>query len=430
MSKVKQCGGQLRSTMTTIRRSLNQQEGIDWQWQTVVFAATLIAIFSRLPDALLHPQFFAEDGWVWYQQAYNLGWLRAVSITQAGCVQMLPRLVAGVTLLFPMQWAPFIMNLSGAVVQALPVTALLSQRCTPWGPLPLRMLMALLYIAIPNAPEVHIVLTNAMWHLAVLQVLLAFSRPPLSWRARLADSILFAIGALSGPFCLLLILPVAGYYWLRRQSWTLVILGILSLGAVIQVFSLSHSLRNPASQPVGVTARSLLRIVAGNIFVNSMIGSGGGYLPVWLLVIAGVCGVAVLVWGWRYAPLPLRLFFIFTIFALAASLRDPIITGRTSRWEELAEVAGIRYWFLPSLMFLWAALWCAWGGKPLVVRYAGLLVLLLTTIGVVRKWPYPPLLPETHFSADVKRFRSLKAGEHMLFSVHDPDDRKMELVKH
>jgi hypothetical protein len=430
MSGVKQSDRRPLSTMMSVRRSLHQQEAINWRWQAVVFAATLIAIFSRLPGALIHPQFFAEDGWVWYQQAYNLGWLRAVTITQAGCVQMLPRLVAGITLLFPMQWAPFIMNLSGAVVQVLPVTAILSRRCTPWGPLPLRMLMALLYIVIPNAPEVHIVLTNAMWHLAVLQVLLAFSRPPLSWRGRVTDIVLFGIGALSGPFCLLLTLPVAAYYWIRRQRWTLVILGILFLGVIIQVFSLAHSLRNPASQPLGASAQSLLRIIAGNIFVNSMIGSGGAYLPLWLLVVAAIGGFAIVICAWQSSPLALRLFTAFTVFALAASLRDPLITGSTTRWEELADVAGIRYWFLPSLMFLWAAAWCAWGGKNVLVRYAGAAVLLLTTIGIARKWSYPPLLPETHFSADVKRFKNLKTGEHMLFAVYDPLGRKMELIKH
>jgi hypothetical protein len=30
------------------------------------FFAALAAIFSRIPGTLLHPQFFAEDGWVWY----------------------------------------------------------------------------------------------------------------------------------------------------------------------------------------------------------------------------------------------------------------------------------------------------------------------------------------------------------------------------
>ena len=77
-----------------------------------------------------------------------------------------------------MQWAPLIMNLAGALIQALPVTALLSRRCAPWGPLPVRMAMAALYIAIPDAPEIHVVLTNAMWHLALLQALLAFSASP------------------------------------------------------------------------------------------------------------------------------------------------------------------------------------------------------------------------------------------------------------
>jgi len=151
-------------------------------WQAVVFFAALVAVFSRLPGAFLHPQFFAEDGWVWYQQAYNLHWLRSLGIAQAGYLQTFPRLVAGVALLFPMQWAPLIMSLAGAVIQVLPVTALLSRRCAPWGPLRLRFLMAVLYLAIPDAPEIHIVLTNAMWHLAVLQALLAFSLPPLSWR--------------------------------------------------------------------------------------------------------------------------------------------------------------------------------------------------------------------------------------------------------
>ena len=131
-------------------RTLEIQEGIGFRWQVAVFAVALIATFTRLPGALLHPQFFAEDGWVWYQQAYNLGWLRTLGITQAGLLHTLPRLAAGLALLFPMQWAPFIMNLAGAMVQVLPVSALLSRRCTPWGPLPVRILMAVLYIVSPT----------------------------------------------------------------------------------------------------------------------------------------------------------------------------------------------------------------------------------------------------------------------------------------
>ncbi len=89
---------------------MEAREDLSFGWQAAVFATALVAIFSRLPGAFLHPQFFAEDGWVWYQQAYNLHWLRSLGIAQAGYLQTLPRLVAGVTLLLPMQWAPLIMN--------------------------------------------------------------------------------------------------------------------------------------------------------------------------------------------------------------------------------------------------------------------------------------------------------------------------------
>jgi hypothetical protein len=409
-------------------QTVKAQSGIGWRWQVVIFLASLIAVFTRLPGALLHPQFFAEDGWVWYQQAYNLHWLRSLSIAQAGYLQTLPRLVAGVTLLFPMQWAPLLMNLAGAVIQVLPVTALLSHRSTPWGPLPVRMLMAALYLAIPNAPEIHIVLTNAMWHLAVLQALIAFSVPPLGWRGRVSDVVLFAIGSMSGPFCILLLPFVFAYWWIRRYRWTLVVLGILFVGVVLQVLTLMHAVRAPGA-PLGVTLVRLLRILAGNIFVNSMIGSGGAYMRIPLLVVAALGGLAIMVWGWRSAPLAVRLYIAFAACALIASLRDPLLLGNTiPRWEVLGNVASIRYWFLPSLMFLWSAAWCTWGGRSRLVRCAGLGVLLLTSIGVVRKWSYPPW-PPSHFNADVERFQTLKPGEHMIFYVYDPGGRTMELVK-
>ena len=403
-------------------------EGIGFGWQAAVFLAALVAVFSRLPGAFLHPQFFAEDGWVWYQQAYNLHWLRSLGIAQAGYLQTFPRLVTGVALLFPMQWAPLITSLAGAVIQVLPVTALLSRRCAPWGPLRVRILMAALYLAIPDAPEVHIVLTNAMWHLAVLQALLAFSLPPLSWRGRVSDVLLFAIGAISGPFCLLLLPCIAAWWWVRRERWTLSVMGITLLGSATQVLTILHSAR-ARQAPLGVTPLRLLRIMAGSIFVDSMTGTGGPYLRISLLIVAAIGGLTIMVWGWRSAPLAGRLYIFFAILVLIACLRDPLLLpGTTPRWEVLANATGIRYWFLPSLMFLWSAAWCASGGESRLVRFAGLAILLLTLVGVYREWSYPSW-PASHWRADVARFQSLKPGEHMIFQVYDPGGRPMELIK-
>jgi hypothetical protein len=407
----------------------NAPEGLGVRWQVAVFLIALFAVFTRLPGALLHAQFFAEDGWVWYQQAYNLGWWRSLPITHGGYLQTLPRLVAGVSLLFPMQWAPLVMNVAGAVIQVLPVTALLSRRCAPWGPMPLRMLMAALYLAVPNAPEVHVVITNAMWHLALLQLLLALSYPPRSWQGRTVDTLVFTVGSVSGPFSLLLLPCTAVYWWVRRQRWTLAVLGIMFLGSTLQVLSFLHSVRNPEAAPLGANSFALLRIIAGNIFVDSMTGGGGPFLSVSMLLAGAAGGFAVLFCGWRSAPLPGKLAIVFAILVLLASLKDPLVlVSLIPRWEVLANATGIRYWFLPSLMFLWSVAWCAWGDKSVLLRYAAAGILLLTLICAGRKWIYPPW-PEGNFSADAARFRTLQPGEHMLFTVFDPGDRKMELIK-
>jgi hypothetical protein len=290
------------------------------------------------------------------------------------------------------------------------------------------MLMAALYLAIPDAPEIHVVLTNAVWHLALLQALLAFSAPPLSWRGRASDIVLFGIGGITGPFSILLLPAAAAYWWLRRQRWTLVVLALMFAGAVIQGLSILYTVRNSAA-PLGANPLRFLRIIAGSIFIDSMVGSGGPNLRVPLLVMAGIGGLFILVWGWRSAPLAVRLFIVFVIIVLMAALRDPLLLpSNIPRWEMLADAMGIRYWFLPSLMFLWCAAFCASAGSGRLIRFAGLGVLLLTTIGVVRKWTYPPW-PASQFSAEVEHFKSLKTGEHMKFSVYDPGGRTMELIK-
>jgi hypothetical protein len=404
------------------------QEGIGLAWQVTIFVAAFFAIFTRLPGALLHPQFFAEDGWVWYQQAYNLHWWHTLGLAQAGCLYTFPRLIAGIALFLPMQWAPLVMNFAGAVVQALPVSALLSRRCTPWGPLPVRMVMAALYIAIPDAPEIHVVLTNAVWHLALLQALLAFSVPPLNWRGRISDILLFAIGGITGPFCILLLPAVAAYWWFRSQRWTLVVLALMFAGALMQGLTILHTVRGSGA-PLGANPLRLLRIIAGSVFIDSMVGTGGPNLPVPLLVVAAVSGLAIMVWGWRSATLAVRLYIVFAIIVLMAALRDPLLLpSKAPRWEMLANAMGIRYWFFPSLMFLWCAVWCAWAGRSKLARFAGIGVLLLMTIGVVRKWIYPPW-PNSQFTAEVEHFKSLKTGEHMTFPVYDPGGRTMELIK-
>jgi len=143
--------------------------------QAIAFSVAFLLVCSRRPDAILNAQFYAEDGRVWYLDAYNLG-LHSLLMPQGAYLQTLSRTIALIALLFPLSLAPLVMNLCAIVVQILPVNIFLSSRFSDI-PLKTRLLGSLLYLAVPNAAEIHANITNAHWHLALAACLVLLARP-------------------------------------------------------------------------------------------------------------------------------------------------------------------------------------------------------------------------------------------------------------
>jgi len=71
---------------------LNQAEGLrpGLLWLVFLYTAAIIAV--REPDLLTNPQFYAEGG-TWYAEAYNLGWLRSLLMTERGYIAFFPELI-------------------------------------------------------------------------------------------------------------------------------------------------------------------------------------------------------------------------------------------------------------------------------------------------------------------------------------------------
>jgi len=405
-----------------------QREGIGPLWQCIVFLLLLAALFTRRPDMFLHAQFYAEDGKYWYADAYNLGWVTALTVPVGGYLNVLSHLVAAFTLLFPLRDAPLLMNIAGLIIQVLPVTALLSARCKTWGPLPLRALMAFIYIIVPNAWEIHVVLTNAHWHLAVLELLLAFAAPPRSWVGRIGDVLLFTIGSVSDPFCVFLLPLLLIYWWSRRERWTLLISSLTAIGAAIQMFTILHAFR-PAEGPLGATPALLLRFLAGNIVIDGTAGLHSvvdripGLVLLFVLAFAG----SVVAYAFAKGALPLRLYILFTIVFFATALKNPLLHGPLPRWQLLLDDFGCRYWYYPKLALLWSASTCLFV-SPKLARVAGCCILLPLLFGFPREWRY--LVPPQHnFRMYADRFEQLKPGEHLVIPLN-PSDWSMELTKH
>ena len=147
----------------------------------IVLIAFLI-IFSRRPDAMLNPQFWAEDGQRWYADAYQFG-IRCLLIPDelGGYFHSASRLSALVSLIFPFSLAPLVMNLCAIAIQILPGSIFLSSRFSNIA-LPKRLAIAFVYFALPNTYEVNANTTTIQWHLGLLAALLLVAvLGPLSW---------------------------------------------------------------------------------------------------------------------------------------------------------------------------------------------------------------------------------------------------------
>jgi hypothetical protein len=421
----------LRSYLRSKEEALDRYEGLPVVWQFLVFGLVMVALFSRCPSMFTHAQLYAEDGAVWYAQAYNNGWLHSLIVPQAGYLQTLPRLGAGLALLFPLRYAPLVMAITGMLIQSLPATILLSARCRNWAPLTTRVLLAAIYIGVPNSREVHIVLTNTQWHLALAEALLAFASTPRSWSGRLFDVVIFLVGGFSGPFCIVLAPLVLVFWWVRRQRWSLVIFAVMSVGVFTQIVLLTHTTAR-IQGALGAKLETFLRMVGGNIVASAMFGghSFAVMVPTTLLVLTALGGLSVYLYCFGIAHLELKLFLVYCAALLAASLHNPLVTvGRAEEplWDSLVRIPSCRYWYFPTLAFMWGAVWCALYGRARLFKLAGTCIVLLMSIGIGGDWVYRRY-PDKKFPVYVQQMQNAKPGAHVIIPIV-PTGWHMDLVK-
>ena len=418
------------------RVQLDRQTGIrPWQHLPLFLLACAVLI-SRRPDAILHARFYAEDGHVWFADAYNLGWWGALFRAQDGYFQTFPRLAGALALLVPLTLAPLVLNLAALAVQALPVNLLLWSRGSAWGSLRFRFLLAAVYLALPNTREMILVVTSSQWVLALCAFLVLASSPPVSVAGRIFDVSVLLLCGLTGPFCFFL-LPIALFVaWKRgeRRHWALA--GALGAASLVQLWALlilDRSGRSPAE--LGASPALFTRIIGGHVYFGALLGSNGlaagagSAVFITLLAIAIGGTVLVLICFVRSA-LEMRLFLLLTAMLLTASLISPAAypPPGVSKWELLEMVpGGIRYWFFPSLAFAWSLL-VGIRSRGELFKGASAVLLCMMCFGIVHDWRIPPM-KDLHWAEDAKRFEAAPAGT-VVVLPENPPGWNLRLVKH
>jgi hypothetical protein len=411
-----------------------QQKLRMWQ-QGLIFAAACAIVISRRPDAIFHPQFWFEDGAVFYAQAYNLGWWSSLFITYEGYFHAIPRIGAGLALLFPLHLAPLVMNLIAVAIQAIPANLLLSRRLSALGSLRFRALLAITYLILPNGWEFNATITWSQWPLALCAFLVLVSAPPQSKPERGLDLCILAASGFSGPFCIFL-LPIGTYAQLRnsgRRHWS----GVVVLAAVCLVQLgglLSGGYAGRSHGPLGATPAMLARLLGAQIYVGALIGTNtlsakGGIGWLVILSVIALAGTVFLAISYLRSPWEMKLLFVLAGAILAASLVSPFvgILGGSTMWEMLAKGVCARYWFFPNLVFVWSILRC-FQIRRLVLWIPATVLLYLLCFGVILRWRYLPYV-DNSFAEKARGFESAKAGTVFVFD-EKPSTWVLRLVKH
>jgi hypothetical protein len=397
----------------------------------IAFAISCLLVATRRPDALLYPQFFAEDGAWWYAQAHELGALDAIVVPYRNYIHLVPRLAAGLAIHAPMLWAPLVTNAVAVVAQAVTATFLCSRRMaravpSAWA----RWGVALLYVGLPGIWGTIANVTNAQWHLAVLACAIVLATPSEKLAWRLFDVAIVALSGLSGPFAIFL-LPVVALKWIaRRERWSLALGAVAAATALVQAGVILFAEEQAGSRPpLGASIASLLRVVVGRVVYEGLLGQriyeaiferpeSLWWHPA-ILAGAALLAAAVVALALARGPLELRLFTLYAALALAAALvwpsKEPL---QTTFWENItAPAASNRYFLLPifalALALFWLAVAPPHSGARSTERFAeravggGLLALLL--VGAVLDWREPP--PNDYFwSKFVAKYDRAPAG--------------------
>jgi hypothetical protein len=410
-----------------------------WRQPVLLLLITAVAsavVISRRPDAFTNPQFYAEDGQIWFSTAYNLGPWHSLLLCYQGYFLIQPRLVAVIATAFPLSWAPLLYNTFGLAFQIAPVLLFMSDRFRPVVPsLWLRGAISAAYLLMPST-EMNVTITNSQWHLAILATLVVLAAAPRGWWGRAFDVFMVGLCALTGPF-VFLILPVALFWWwLRRRRWTGVLSAVLAAGAIPQVYAVLTTPR--LHYGLGATAQSFFQMVSDRVVLAGLFAEEGHtYVYVTgqphgttiaalvTLVCAGIGVFALL-----RAPWELRLFALVALAIAAAGLAEPLVSPSGHQWEVMAVGRfGERYFWMAQVAFVVTILWAMSQLPRRWLRASGwALVGAAFVSGLIVTWQYAPFV-DYHWPQEARTISTAAPGTHLQLPINPGGGWEVDVIE-
>jgi len=388
----------------------------------VALAVALIAllIFLRGPARLLHPQFYAEDGYVFFKSAWEQGFFASLFEPYSGYLHLVPRLVAGVALLGPLVLAPLVFTLSAFLIMLVPVWYLLGNRMRCLPAFSTRIVCAALFAAMPAVQETYVNITNAHWYLLFATCFVLASEQPVNKRQLVADTLVLGLYALSSPLSAIFLPLAVARAWRDRRRADLALPWLLptALGLGIALQALTSLAHPRVTQGLGVAYGTLplIREFVMFGFYNVILGMWGNYKhfagfgsALYLLGLAALILLALATFSRRSRLGLLLLYAATAVFAIEHVF--PVHPGSSRDTPD----TNLRYYSVLVFFTLFAALQTTLSRGHL--RYIGGAILAAAVlVGIPGDYVLVGY-PDTHFADQVAVFRTRSAGTSYSFPI-------------
>ena len=334
--------------------------------------AALLLYWFRDPQAFVSPQFWAEDGMIFWLEQYTRGW-RAIFIPYAGTSDFAPRVTAFLASFFDPSYAP---RLYATAAIAFTCWSAATAATAIESPL-IGFLFGLAIMLPPNpSGEMLGTVSDAQWFLAPTLALIAATDSRTSLALRLNRVLFTAIAGLTGPFSIFTAPLAARRFWKHRE-WDL---GLIVICGLLQaVIVLLHPFDLPVWHELGHNIEMEVLRLFPTLSVN--VAAGGFTIAAFLLIAPG-----------RELRLQLIGFAGLLLLATAWKARvDP--TG----FEDPVNLS--RYFYVPQVILIWCAISLTL--SSVVGAVIGSLWFTLSIWTYPTQWFFAALKPDMHWPQQI-----------------------------
>jgi hypothetical protein len=223
----------------------------NWLPPGILLLLVIGIIFARCPELLTSPRFWAEEGEIYFSEAFNSGIWRSLFLQHLGYYNIIPNLAAGLATLVPLEQAPFVTTYIALLIQVLVSAVVIFGNSPYWDTWPKKFLIAC-GIQLINPFEVWLTTISAHFWLCIATFFILLENPYGNERIRrYFHRVILAIAGFSSVVSIFLTPFFIRKAWRDscRESW--IQAGILTTAGAIQACALVIHLLAHESLPAG-----------------------------------------------------------------------------------------------------------------------------------------------------------------------------------